>query len=540
MWQPWVARVGSLLALVGLLACGGAGGGGEVRPEVLEQAQGPDLPEPLDVVESVDTIEVFDAAEAGPPPGPSLRLHLLRAEAATAFPAVAVEALGTGSDGLPVAVEASLSATQPDGYFQPTVEPVLSGRAGTWWRVSAGRAGEVTITARAEVEGLQQEASETVVFLPFVAPGWGVVRAVSELNTRGHEDSMSLSPDGRTLFFAYTPLENCNVMPAGWGDPPDKPECLIPFGPVGTPERACAQGLGDNGNVSPGLFGDQDTWPWVKGMYCAYVALRGTDGRFGTPSFVSFNDDGALLEVSPSSGPENPEPGQPFHLFFGYPDWLDLDPERDGSIYAVATVTAGQATLLGSPITAFSSPPADLGITGLTGPMNLVRESSASIGEFRVFDDPTLGARALWFERREAADTSLDLVRSPLTGTWPVGDWGPAEALPAPVNTPTHDESFPWLVTLDDPQGPRLHLFFSRGKQDFTADAQILDAARGPGDWDPPQPVLASDSAAPDGGVFLVATPSVTRGPFGVELFFHYVIRHPDRLDFQIGVVARD
>lgn len=490
---------------------------------------------PPDALPDAETEDIEPALE------PALHLNILRGGDSVQFPPVMVEAIVTDARGQLVSPVVELTAVQPDGFFTPEVEPVLSGRAGTWWQVSAQRSGEVTITGTAEVDGQTVKGSETIVFLPFVAQGWGVPTAVSELNTRGHEDSMSISPDGQTLFFSYTPLENCNIMPAGYGDPVDKPECVTPWGPVGTPERSCALGLtaGAEGTVLPGLFGNSDVWPWVKSMYCTYVSRRQQDGRFGTPTFVSFNDDGIILEVSPGSGPENPEAGKPYNLFFGYPDWLNVDPDHDGSIFAVASVVEGKNTLLGSPITTPGSPPDDLGVQTLSGPINDVREGSATVGEFRVCDDPTLGTRAVYFERRETAETTLDIVRSPLTGTYPVGDWGEAMALPAPINSDTHDESFPWLVELSHDGVTQPHLYFSRGKQDFSEPSHILESRYGDGEWSQPVPILESAPGSGQGEILLVVTPCVSEGPQGVEMFFHYIVAHPDRLDFQIGVLRR-
>lgn len=479
-----------------------------------------------------------DAERDAEPPGPTLTIEVARADSRTSLPPVSATATVRHADGAPYDGAVTLTAVSPTDAFTPTVSAVEGLNQGRYRVVvSADRSGEVEIAASASVDGQELSAAETVVFLPFLSEDWGVVRAVTSVNTRGPEDSLAVSPDGRTLFFSYTPLWGCDFTPAGLGDPPEKPECRDPAYPINTPERPCDHGIGADGRVTLGLFGDTEVWPWPKGMYNTYVATRRADGSFDHPVCVSFAGDGAVLEVSPSSGASDPVPGETYPLFFGYPDWLDIDLGRHGSIFAVATVTAGESVTLSDPITAISHPPANNLAVSLTGDMNIVREDAEQVGELRVHRNPVTGNHELYFEARMTGET-MDVVVSPLEGSYPVGDWGAAVKVPGEVNTDTHDEGFPWMVELP---GGELHLYFNRAPvEPFTEPMRIYDSTWETDAWGPPALVMEVPPTGDEGGVMVVALPAVSVGDFGTEMFFVYVLNFPnDELDFQIGVTER-
>jgi hypothetical protein len=487
----------------------------------------PDLPAGDDLNSVNDTSQSTE---------PGISLVISRLNGATEYPPALAVATITDQFGKPWEGDVTAVVASPTASFEPTageLEALGDGRYQI--AVFAARSGEVEVTIQAKVDGVALAAATTILFLPYVAPEWDIPVAVASVNTNGYEDSAAISPDGRTLFFSYTPLVGCGYLPAGYGDEPDKPECANPAGPVGPPERECTFGLTADGAVSPGLFGDTDQWPWVKSLMSTYVATRKKDGTFDYPKWISFDDDGTLLEVSPSSGSENPAPGEEYNFFFGYPDWLDLDPEFNNTIYAVATISAGQSVVLSDPITQMSNPPVKVLARTLTGEMNVVREQSAQIGEYKVFWNPVSNQHELWFERRVTDEGSLDIVVSPLLGDYPDGDWGAAVPIPGLVNTDSHEEGFPAPAMMPGPDGDELHMFFNRGIPDETGgEAHILEARFEDGAWTDGTPVISA-SGSDAGAVFIVALPALSRGDFGTEMFFVYVLIYPDHLDFQIG-----
>lgn len=500
---------------------------------------------------NIDAAGVADAAppdaelaDAAPPdaapPAPTLTLAVTRAGSGTAYPPANVTATVRDTEGMPWSGTVTMTAVSPTDDFTPSISAVTSlGNGAYRATVSAGRSGEVAVTATATVDETPLSASVTLLFLDYVDPSWGIPTAVTELNTLGSEDSLSVSHDGRTLFFSYTPLKGCNAMPAGLGDDPSKTECRVPFAPIGTAERPCSHGIGTDDLVTLGLFGDETAWPWPKFLTSSYAATRRADGSFENPVCISFDDDGTILEVGPGSGSENPVPGGSYHFFFGYPDWLDIDPNRGGSVYAVAEITAGESVTLSDPITEISNPPATVLAQSLTGPMNTVREDSYQIGEFRVFYNPIASRYELWFERQELEDSTHDIVVSPLVGTYPVGDWGAAQPIEGEVNTDTHHEGFPWPAVLPDGAGTSLHLFYNLSpKVEWSEPSRVMDSEWDGVDWGAPTKILEA-GGGDSGAVLLVALPSVSSGDFGVEMFFIYVLTYPGDLDFQIGRVQR-
>jgi len=472
---------------------------------------------------------------------PTITLEVERADPIlTEYPPVKVTVLVRDIDGIPWKGQVQITADNPDGYFSAEVgQTITSGNGDTITTVSATRSGEVLIRASATVEDTSISAEQEVLFLPFVAKNMGVPRPVTEANTVGAEDSISISPDGRTLFFSYTPVIGCNYLPAGYGDPPDKPECKTPLGPTGTPERPCRHGIDDNGQVTAGLFGDTDAWPWVKAVTDTYAMTRQDDGTFADPVCISFDDDGTMLEVSPTSGPQNPVPGEPYELFFGHQDWLDLDPERGEPVFAVATVTAGESTMLSDPITAISDPPDNVLARSLTGAFNELRESAAVVGEFRVFHDTIEDEHWLYFEVSRNPGDLGEIVASKLEGSFPEGDWGPTEAIPGDVNTDTHNETFPWPFILHESPFAMKMLFFTRAPEvEWSEAIRIMGSLHADQAWGEPDDLLRAELSAEPGAVFVVALPAVSQGDFGVEMFFVYVRHHNDgRFDHQIGVV---
>ncbi len=479
-----------------------------------------------------------DAAADATPPLPTLTLTVSRFDASTALPPVVALASARTAAGQPWSGDVVMTAASPTTSFTPTISAVTAVGGGDYRAVvSAPQSGEVTITAAATIDGHEVSAEATVIFLPFISPEWGVPRALTSVNTAGPEDSIAISPDGQTLFFSYMPLEGCNIMPAGLGDDPVKAECREPAYPIGTPERPCTNGIGSDGKVTLGLFGDTVAWPWPKGLYNTYVAHRNPDGSFANPQCITFADDGTILEVGPSSGPANPVPGEPYDLFFGYPDWLNIDQTRDGTVFAVATVTAGESVDLSDPITAISATITNNLVTSLTGDIDDVRENAEQIGEFRVHYNPIAANHELYFEAKQA-DETMDIVVSPLEGTYPVGDWGAATKVPGEVNTDVYAEGFPWLVELP---GEGLHLFFNRAPEiSFSEPMAVYDSTWAGDQWATPIKVIDIPPTGDPGGVLLVALPSVAVGDFGVELFFVYVLTYPSgKLNFQLGVIPR-
>ena len=500
-----------------------------------------------DAAAPVDDAAVGDAAtsDAAPDAGfdaapalPTLTLAVSRFDSSTALPPVAARASARTAAGQPWSGAVTMTAASPTTSFTPTISAVTDVGAGDYRAVvTAPQSGEVAITASATIDGHALSASTTVIFLPFISADWGVPRALTSVNTSGPEDSIAISPDGQTLFFSYMPLEGCDIMPAGLGDDPNKVECREPAHPIGTPERPCTNGIGADGKVTLGLFGDTVNWPWPKGLYNTYVAHRNPDGSFANPQCVTFADDGTILEVGPSSGSVNPVPGEPYDLFFGYPDWLNIDQTRDGTIFAVATVTAGQSVDLSDPITTISSTVTNNLVTSLTGAINIVREGAEQVGEFRVHYNPIAANHELYFEARQTGET-MDIVVSPLEGSYPVGDWGAAIPVPGEVNTDDYAEGFPWMVELP---GEGLHLFFNRAPEiAFTEPMAVYDSTWVDGAWATPVKIIDIPPTGDPGGVLVIALPSVAVGDFGVELFFVYVLTHPSgELNFQLGVVPR-
>lgn len=95
---------------------------------------------------------------------------------------------------------------------------------------------------------------------------------ITRINTPGWEDSPHLSPDGRAIYFMYTPY---NFWPFFSGDPPV----------LRGPDRP-----GHHSNPDGNPFGDSDI----------YVSTLGEDGHWGAPVNMPFNDDASAASGMPS------------------------------------------------------------------------------------------------------------------------------------------------------------------------------------------------------------------------------------------------
>lgn len=494
---------------------------------------------------------VFDAGEDAASSDadvahPSLELEVERETAgATSLPDVRLTVTVEDAAGEPWQGMVAVEAANPDDLFACEVSPVEVVADGVYGAViSSPQSGEVRITVEAEVEGEVVEAEVTVVFLAHLSAEWCIPTAVAELNTVGHEDSIAVSPNGQTLFFSYTPVIGCAAPSSDW-----TPQCEQAVGPHQPPQRPCVYGVDEQGGVTRGLYGSTDDppagWPFTKQVFNSYAAHRDGEGRFTTLDCIGFEDDGVLTEVSPSSGMENPAIGRSYNLFFGFPDWLNFDGDSYyGTVFAVAEVVAGQPAHLGGPVTAGGEMPEGMIASLLTGPVNQDLEQY-DVGEFRVFEDPDDGNHHLYFETKDTEEGSgYDLVTAPLEGTYPVGDWGRATALPAPVNSQETSETFPWPVVLDDGGAQRKKLFFNRGPiEAFTEPSSIMVATWQGAEWGEPVTVMETDNSFGLGTVFVVALPSVAISDRGTEMFFVYSyissLSPSLRWNHQIGVTRR-
>jgi Tol biopolymer transport system component len=94
-----------------------------------------------------------------------------------------------------------------------------------------------------------------------------ILRAsIDEINTTGYEDSPFLSPDGKSLYFMYTPWSTWPVV--FWGGSP------VLLGP----ER-------------PGHHINPEDNPWEDADL--YVSTKASNGTWSTPRNLGFNDDQA-------------------------------------------------------------------------------------------------------------------------------------------------------------------------------------------------------------------------------------------------------
>lgn len=449
----------------------------------------------------------------------------------TQRPDVLVTVTVSDSEGEPVDGTVSMSAENPEDLFDPHISEITSNGDGTHTAVvTSSQTGEVRISAEAEVEGQPVTAAVTVVFLEHLSENWSIPISLSELNTMGHEDSIAISPDGQTLFFSYTPLVGCAAPEYDWSD-----ACRFPVGPTDSVSRPQVFGIDGQGQVTEGLYGSTDDppsgWPFTKQLYNSYAAYRDAGGAFSALTAIGFEDDGVLTEVSPSSGSENPTVGEPYNLFIGYPDWLNFDGDTyAGTVFAVVSATAGEHAVLGGPITSGGAPPPNMMAQRLTGPINTEIEAN-DIGEFRVFWDPALSNHELYLEMKPPEeDSDFDILISPLTGEYPVGDWGAPQALSSPINTSDHHEIFPWPVMLTLSEGfPIKHLFFSRSPvPDFSSPSHIMVSRWENESWSEPDILMTTDNSFGQGTIFVSCMPAVSQNVRGTEMFFVYsVVRTP-------------
>lgn len=482
------------------------------------------------------------------PPRPTMTIAVSRATAdATQLPDVRVEVTVHDAEGAAWQGDVTVTAENPQGMFSPQTSAVTALGEGRYQtEVQSPQSGEVRIEAGAQVEGDLVTAEITVVFLPYLSPNWSIPRALDELNTAGLEDSIAVSPDGNTLFFSYTPLVGCTVPASEWTT-----ECTTPAGPYTEPERPCVYGVDNQGEVTVGLYGNTndppDGWSFTKALFNSYAAHRDADGRFTRLDCLGFDDDGVISEVSPSSGPENPVLEEPYTLFFAFPDWLNFDGDQYyGTLLATAQVTAGQPAVLGGPILNGGQMPPNLNATLLTGPINDDLMERV-IGEYRVYLDPIDGNHYLHLAAEDTQDASdWNLVRSPLQGTYPVGEWGALQDLPAPLNTAENSERFGWPVTLRHGADSRKEMFFNRGPHTmFSAPGRIMHSwwNESESTWAEPVTVAQTDNSFGLATVFVLALPAVADTGSQVEMFFVYSVitqLSPDlRWNHQLAVSHR-
>ena len=497
------------------------------------------------------------------------------------LPDVTATATILDTNGDPWEGDVEITAANPDGYFEPPwgmqITGVTSLGNGQYAAtVSADRSGEVEIEVTATHRLGTAEAAETVLFLPFVDHDWGIPRALTEINTTGNEDSVAVSPDGNTLYFSYSPLLNCGAPFA-----PLAGDCAQAVGPFTAPERPGVYGVDAYGSVTVGLYGVTDVppagngWENSKPVFTGYAATRLLDGTFGDPVPIGFEDDGVLVEGSLVSGPVSPVAGQPYNLFFAYPDWLDFDADLDfGTAYAVATVTAGPATNLGGPLDpnppvewTWQSQPAGMLAQELTGPLQSYVEGH-DVGEYRVYQDPGDSSYAIYLESRNKIENpgsclfdwqcgtgnlcvnltctdDYDLVVSDLTGTYPVGEWGAPTSLGYPFNSNDKDETFPWVADLPYGGSTRKEIFFNRdpvAADPWSSPTRIMSSYRDGGAWTTPDVVLETNNGLfLPGSIVRIAMPAVAASAHGTEMYFVYAVLHsgPDDLETQIGVMTR-
>ncbi len=425
--------------------------------------------------------------------------------------------------------QVSIVAENPQGIFDPDtsgVEVLGEGRYSVV--VSSPQSGEVRIEASAVVEGETATAEVTVVFLTMLSPEWSIPRSLDEINTDGQEDSIAVSPDGNTLFFSYSPLVGCPALPTDeWTS-----ECMEAAGPYQEPERPCVYGVDENGFVTEGLYGNSEEppggWPFTKGVYNSYAAHRDSEGRFSKLDCLGFEDDGVIMEVSPTSGPENPVVGESYTLFFAYPDWLDFFGDGyHGTVFTYVAVTAGEHANFGGPVTSWGIMPPNMKAAMLTGPINDdLQMENRGIGEYRVYLDPEDSNHYIYLPATDTTDASNWLVKtSELLGDYPQGDWGNMVALPLPINTPDQNEIFPWPVTIERDGVLVKELFFNRGPQEaFSAPTQVLYSRWENETWMEPVTVMETDHSFGLGTVFILALPAVADRGDHVEMFFVYSI----------------
>ena len=545
------------------------------------------LGNPQDWLDRFEPVVYKLGVPAGGPPD-EISLSVSRADYVdTSFPTVVATATVLDDASQPWTGDVEFTAFNPGGYDYPAsvlaVSQVSSLGQGQYSvEVACSVSGEIKIVATASDGHVSVEADETVLFLPYVAAEWEIPRPLTEVNTSGQEDSVSISPDGKTLFFSYTPL-SCCVPPF---EDPLSPRCSQAHGPYGPPERpgflgGNLEGVNPDGSVTLGLYGNTDPevgWASTlsKPVQTGYTAYRQADGTFGTLTPIGFEDDGIITEASLVSGPVSPVPGQPFDLFFAYEDWLDFNGDQVyDAVFAVATVTEGVATSLGraDPGSGWTrgTPPAGMIAQSLTGPIQTYL-ASHHFGEYQVYQDPGDDSYALYFE---AADKEMpqqnclfdgqcgaghhcvalqctddfDLVASDLTGTYPTGDWTAGSPLPSTLNTEDYHEKFPWTVHVLLDGGSREEIYFTRQRLKPTVQAsfndRILMSHEHGGAWVTPVEVIRADDDSPrvEGRITRLALPAVADSAMGTEMFFVYGVETEvggdDRFDLQIGVLRR-
>jgi hypothetical protein len=131
---------------------------------------GRDSPPEGDTDTDTDTDTDADAdadADTDADLGPHLSIALTRADDSTSYPPVAVRVTAVDAAGAPWSGSVEFVVENPGGWFEPELDPLTAGEAGTWTTtVRADRSGEVDLYATAVIDGCHQVAHATALFLP--------------------------------------------------------------------------------------------------------------------------------------------------------------------------------------------------------------------------------------------------------------------------------------------------------------------------------------------------------------------------------------
>ena len=222
---------------------------------------------------------------------PSVLLSFERIKTGAAFPPFDVvitanDAKGAPASGLSVIITSSLG----------TVGAVIDNGDGSYvCRVTPPHSGEALISAT--VAEWEITVQRTAAVMMFIHDDWGQPVSVDGpyVNTSGYADSPCVSPDGEWLLILYSPMQ---WMPAGamWYDT-SLPEAQKAVGPYDAPLRPDFFNvrISETGSLThsyPLLGVGPGDLPTTIPMTSLYGFRRQTDGRFGSPFLIGYNDSG--------------------------------------------------------------------------------------------------------------------------------------------------------------------------------------------------------------------------------------------------------
>lgn len=443
---------------------------------------------------------------------------------------------GTGRD-----VEASIS--REDRGWTESDELVLTANQGaTFTRLTnidstsktirflvvppAGFNGELTLTANYlnSKTNLVDKKEKTALIIEQVHPSFGQPEAVRGLvNTRGHEDGLSVSPDGEWLMIHYLPISfDCYIKGGGSAA---APECSQVVGPVDAPERPNMPGrsriTAQNQVMQscPRLGLINPAYSIAPSTY--YIFKKNSEGEFVSPREFSFlNGDGCFFPFGPQI--QMSENGTA-RLYISWENYYAG--HNEGNDVQGMSVDMNSNFLMGIlPATGQISTPDQLFLQRLNIP------AAGNQGNPHVHEDSTGNPSIVfWDDENQSEENRRMKFVSKQNGSW------------------TNAKDLPPSI-FNAIAGGAIQPFFDGSRLIFRAGGQINMSVYNGGpmeqesSWSAPQTLVRANQSTQVGRLMTLGEPSITFDRYGKQVmyFVYATVRSDGKSDFNAAFVPRD